>query len=147
MDDAGAAAFLAEMAAAPIGVPGEWFQMAIAQKSTNDLVGDIGVCRRDDGTRTAEIGFTMAPFAQGRGLGTEAVKEAATMLFAAGHVELIECITDTRNLPSIRLLERLGMRLKRTQDTVFKGEKCTEQVYSLILAQWNGILFTSKFRR
>ena len=57
MDDASAAAFLDTMASAPIGIPGEWFQIAVADRSTDALIGDIGICLRNDSTRTAEIGF------------------------------------------------------------------------------------------
>jgi RimJ/RimL family protein N-acetyltransferase len=138
MDDASAAAFLDAMAAAPIGIPGEWFQVAVADRSSDVLIGDIGLCLRDDGTRTAEIGFTIAPAAQGKGLGTEAVSGVLSWLFASGAVDLVEGITDARNASSIRLLERVGMRLLRSQDATFKGEQCTEHVYAIARAIVNG---------
>ena len=131
MDDASAAAFLDAMAAAPIGIPGEWFQVAVADRSTDALIGDIGLCLRDDGTRTAEIGFTIAPAAQGKGLGTEAVSGVLSWLFDSATVELVEGITDARNGPSIRLLERVGMRRLRTQEAACKSERCTEHVYAI----------------
>jgi RimJ/RimL family protein N-acetyltransferase len=131
LDDAGAAAFIEGMAAATIGVPGKWFQVAVADKSSGVLVGDIGI--GFDGKRAgfAEIGFSMAPAVQGRGLGTEAVQAALALLFDAGRIGIVEGITDARNMPSIRLLERVGMRLVRTQQTLFKGETCIEHVYSM----------------
>ncbi len=125
------------MAAAAFGVPGEWFQIAVADRSTDRLVGDIGICLRDDATRTAEIGFSLAPAAQRRGLGTEAVNAALALLFELETVERIEGITDARNMPSIRLLERVGMRLDRTQEALFKGEICIEHVYSIVRTTWN----------
>jgi RimJ/RimL family protein N-acetyltransferase len=131
MDDAGAAAFIDAMAMARFGVPGEWFQIAVAEKDADALIGDIGVCVRDDLTQTAEIGFTIAPAAQGRGLGTEAVIGVIALLFDSGGIGCIEGITDVRNVPSIRLLERVGMRLARVQDTMYKGEMCTEHVYAI----------------
>ncbi len=129
-------AFIAGMAAAAFGVPGEWFQIAVADRSTDRLVGDIGICLRDDATRTAEIGFSLAPAAQRRGLGTEAVNAAVALLFELETVERIEGITDARNMPSIRLLERVGMRLDRIRQALFKGEMCTEHVYSIARAGW-----------
>ena len=131
LDDAGAAAFIAGMAAAAIGVPGEWFQVAVADKSTGVLVGDIGIGFDEERAGIAEIGFSMAPAVQRRGLGTEAVQAALALLFDAGKVDVVEGITDARNMPSIRLLERVGMRLVRTQQALFKGEMCTEHVYSM----------------
>lgn len=121
--------FLAEMATAPLFVPGEWVQLAIAESRTGDLIGDIGVCVRNGDERSAEIGFTLAPGAQGKGLATEAVREAIAMLFEFAGVDSVVGITDTRNLPSIRLLERAGMRLRETVESTFRGEPCLEHVY------------------
>ena len=137
LDDAGAAAFLAEMAEARIGVPGEWFQIAVADKPTDALVGDIGIGFDKDRAGVGEIGFSLAPSAQGRGLGTEAVRCALALLFESGRVDVVEGITDARNAPSIRLLERVGMRLARTRQAEFKGEACTEHVYCIARAQWD----------
>lgn len=136
MDDAGAAAFIEEMACAPIGVRGAWFQVAVADSATDVLVGDIGLGL--DATRegVAEIGFSMAPAAQGRGLGTEAVRGALALLFESG-VGLVEGITDVRNAPSIRLLERVGMRVVRVQEATCKGEQCIEHVYGISRATWS----------
>jgi RimJ/RimL family protein N-acetyltransferase len=137
LDDASAAAFIAGMAEARIGVPGEWFQIAVADRSTDALVGDIGIGFDKDRAGIGEIGFSLAPSAQARGLGTEAVRCALALLFGSGRVDVVEGITDARNAPSIRLLERVGMRLVRTQETLFKGEKCSERVYSITRAQWH----------
>ena len=131
MDDAGAEAFIARMAVVRIGVPGEWFQIAVAEKSTGVLVGDIGIGLDRNRTGVAEIGFSMAPAAQRRGIGSEAVMAALALLFDSAMVEIVEGITDARNIPSIRLLERVGMRLNRTQETLCKGELCTEHVYAI----------------
>jgi RimJ/RimL family protein N-acetyltransferase len=136
MDDAGAAAFIDAMARAPIGVRGEWFQIAVADSATDALVGDIGLGFDDDRAGVAEIGFSMAPAAQGRGLGTEAVRGALAILFDAG-VDLVEGVTDVRNVPSIRLLERVGMRLVRVQEAMCKGEQCTEHVHGISRAAWS----------
>jgi RimJ/RimL family protein N-acetyltransferase len=138
LDDAGAAAFIAEMAAAAPGIPGEWFQIAIADKATDALVGDIGIGFDKDRAGVGEIGFSLAPSAQGRGLGTEAVLCALALMFESGRIDVVEGITDARNAPSIRLLERIGMRLVRTQQTLFKGEMCTERVYAITRTQWRG---------
>jgi len=137
LNDADAAAFLAEMAAAKFGVPGEWFQIAVADRPTDALVGDIGIVFDGNRSNAVEIGFSMAPSAQGRGIGTEAVRCAIAMLFESRQVDVVEGITDARNGPSIRLLERVGMRHVRTRQAAFKGEACTEHVYCIARAQWD----------
>ena len=123
--------FLAKMGAAGFGRMGEWLQIAIADRATDALLGDIGIHLLDTAPRSAEIGFTIARSAQGRGLGLEAVSAAVTLLFEASEALRIEAVTDARNLPSIKLLERLGMRKERTQSAIFKGEPCEEIVYVL----------------
>ena len=136
MDDAGAMAFLREMEAARIGVLNSWFQIAVALRASNALIGDIGICLDADRAGVAEIGFTIAPSAQRRGLGTEAVAGALAMLFDSGRVGVVEGITDARNVPSIRLLERVGMRFVRARVAIFKGEQCTEQIYATARPAW-----------
>jgi RimJ/RimL family protein N-acetyltransferase len=136
LDDAGAAAFIAEMAGAKFGIPGEWFQIAVADRTTDALIGDIGLGFAGDRAGVAEVGFSIAPSAQGRGLAAEAVRCALALLFASGRVDIVEGITDARNAPSIRLLERIGMQLVRTRQAMFKGEMCTEHVYGIARTAW-----------
>lgn len=128
--DAQAAAFLREMNAAAACRPGEWFQLGIAQPQGSALVGDIGLRLSEDG-REAEIGFTLRREAQGRGLATSAVQEAIRLVFECTAAERVIAITDARNVPSIRLLERIGMRRTGSRHEVFRGEPCIEHVYEM----------------
>jgi len=130
MDDVEAQHFIETMATAPLFVRGEWIQLAIAERATGGLVGDIGLLLNADGTE-AEIGFSMDPAAQGRGLATEAVRMALAMLFAGTDVARVVATTDARNTPSIRLLERLGMQRVHTMAAMFRGEPCIEHKYSI----------------
>jgi ribosomal-protein-alanine N-acetyltransferase len=130
MDDVEAQRFIETMATAPLFVRGEWTQVAIAERETGGLVGDIGLHLNVDGTE-AEIGFSMDPAAQGRGLATEAVRMALAVLFASTDVARVVATTDARNVPSIRLLERLGMQRVQTVAAMFRGEPCTEHKYSI----------------
>ena len=128
MSVAEATAFLAERGAAPFGRPG-WFQIGIAERSTGRLVGDIGICLHRKESEPAEIGFTLATPSQRQGLATEAVREALALLFEQTEIAEVIAITDTRNLASIRLLERVGFVLSRTIPAFFRGEPCTEHVF------------------
>lgn len=137
MSDGQALEFLTEMNEVPLLQPGQWTQVAIAQRSSILLVGDIGLFIAGDGSQ-AEIGFTLARAAQGRGLGTAAVRAAVGLLFEHTPVQQVIANTDARNAPSIRLLERLGMTRVATQAAVFRGEPCTEQRYRLPRAPQHG---------
>jgi RimJ/RimL family protein N-acetyltransferase len=128
--DPEAALFIADMRDAPLFAPGRWVQLGIADRGTDALLGDVGIRVVPD-EAVAEIGFTLAPAAQGAGLGTEAVREVIGLVFDRSTVEQILAVTDARNLPSIRLLERVGMRRIETVAVVFKGEQCAEHIYAI----------------
>lgn len=128
--DAAALVFLAEMESSVLFQPGRWVQLGIAEPGTDALVGDIGLHVSEDG-HTGEIGFTLAPWAQGRGLASAAVREALRLLFTATSVSRVLGITDARNAPSIRLLARLGFTCQEVRSALVRGEQCTEQVFVL----------------
>lgn len=130
MSDAEATRFLDEMSGAPLFAAGQWVQLGIGEPEADALVGDVGLYLSEDGT-SGEVGFTLQPSAQGRGVAGRAVREAVQLLFAMTGVTRIMGITDARNLPSIRLLERLGFALIESRQVVFRGEPCTERVYAL----------------
>jgi RimJ/RimL family protein N-acetyltransferase len=130
MSDGQALEFLVEMSQAPLFTPGRWLQLGIATADAGLLLGDIGLFFADDGL-SGEVGFTLHPAAQGRGLATAAVHEASQLLFGATAARRLLGITDARNTPSVRLLERLGFVYLERRELVFRGEPCVERVYSL----------------
>ena len=130
MTDAEAGVFLEHMAAAEPFVPGAWFQLGIADRDSNVLIGDIGVRVAADGGH-AEIGFTLRASAQGLGLGSEAVRAVVDLLLDRVKLPRVVAITDARNLPSVRLLERVGMRRVETVSTSFRGEPCIEHKFAI----------------
>jgi RimJ/RimL family protein N-acetyltransferase len=130
MTDPEALEFLSRMNEAPMFTPGEWLQLGIADRDSDELIGDIGIHLSEDGD-TAELGFTLHPDAQGRGIATAAVREALQLLFDATSAKQVLGITDSRNEASIRLLERVGFRYQEARDIVFRGEPCCEKIYAL----------------
>jgi aminoglycoside 6'-N-acetyltransferase len=130
MSDAEALAFLNEMNTAPLFSPDKWMQLGIAEPGTERLIGDIGLFLAAD-ERTAEIGFTLDPAAQGRGIATAAVRAALQLLFASTKVQQVLGVTDSRNGSSVRLLKRVGFLQRESHHVVFRGEPCSEEVYAL----------------
>ncbi len=65
---ADAKAFLAEQRGAVFGAPGAWVQLAAVDRGSGELCGDCAVRVAADQPATAEIGVTLAPGCQGRGL-------------------------------------------------------------------------------
>lgn len=117
-------------------LPGRWFQVAIAQKETDVIIGDIGVCLRAVDPTCAEIGFTLSKENQGKGFASEAVRLMFKIIFDQTEVERIEGIVDSRNLASINLLSRLGMKNEKTEEVFFKGSLCTEYTFIISKTDW-----------
>jgi RimJ/RimL family protein N-acetyltransferase len=130
MDEAEALAFLVTMEAAPLFQPGQWGQLGIAELCKDALVGDIGIYVSDD-VQTGEVGVTLAPSSQGRGVARAAVEQALQLLFIATSVSQVFGITDARNTRSIRLLEGLGFKCREIRNSVLRGEECIEHVFVL----------------
>jgi RimJ/RimL family protein N-acetyltransferase len=132
MSSSDATAFLEEMSTATFGTTGEWFQLGIAERSTDRLIGDMGVCIRDSEDKHAELGFTLAADSQRRGLGSEAVLQALAMLFESSDITRVVAITETRNQATVRLLQRVGMKLTATLDSADAcGETRSEHVFAV----------------
>jgi RimJ/RimL family protein N-acetyltransferase len=130
MNESEAASFIAEMTDIESLIPDQWIQLGIAHASNDQLLGDIGVyLSRDE--MSAEIGFTLSKNAQGRGIATDVVRATLQLVFAVAPVRVVRAITDARNHPSIRLLERLHFVFLSEAAVEFKGEWCIEQTYEL----------------
>jgi aminoglycoside 6'-N-acetyltransferase len=130
MSDDKARQFLLRMNQASLFKNGEWVQLGIAEPEADRLIGDIGL-RLSEAGREGEIGITLQPSAQGRGLATAAMQVAIQLLFVATSANEVLGVTDTRNAASIRLLERVGFRHRKSRDVYFRGEPCSERVYAL----------------
>ena len=137
-DEAGA--FIASMLTQPMLEPENWVQLAIANGTSDDLLGDTGLCLHENGD--AEIGFTLRHEAQGKGFAIEALRGLARELLRLPEVARIVGITDERNQASVRVLERLGMTLASRYETVFKQEPCVELRYELTCPPHSGACCT-----
>ena len=129
MPSMAAKAFLIEMNKAVFAAVGVWFQLGIAERATDRLIGDIGFCICGPENQHAELGFSLAHNAQGQGLASEAVSEVIDLLFESTAIARVISMTDARNQACIRLLQRVGMRHVGAVNSVFRGEACVEYVY------------------
>ena len=128
--DPEALVFLEEMQAALLFQPGKWCQVGIADVATDLLIGDIGINIAHD-EQTAEIGFSLSRNSQGVGLAAEAVSGMIRLVFERTDVSRVCAITDSRNYPCIRLLERIGMRHVDTLEAQFRDAPCLEYVFEI----------------
>ncbi len=130
-----AAAFLRSHMKPSLGTLGTWQQLALALDPSDELIGDIGFCFSEDG-RSAELGFTVARQYGGRGLAQEALSSLISVLFARATLDRLDAVTDARNAPAMRLLERLGFEVRASAEVAFKGAVCTEHTYTLTRSTW-----------
>ncbi|KAA3658723.1 MAG: N-acetyltransferase [Chloroflexi bacterium] len=87
---------------------GRWNQFGIFWLKTNQLIGDIGVSLVD--AQQAEIGYTIDPHWQRRGLAKTAVSRLLTYLFNERHIHRVIANADSENVASIALLQKMGFR-------------------------------------
>jgi len=133
-----AAEFVKEQMTSEPGIPGNWFQIAVESKSDGRLIGDLAIHTLHPETDQAEIGFTLDPLYRSKGFGTEAVKNLLGYIFNVLKLRRVIAITDVRNVDSISLLERIGMRREGhfIKSSWNKGEYVDEYLYALLREEW-----------
>ena len=137
-DEQEARTFIRAMESAQLGVPGEWFQFAIESKEMGDLIGDCGLRVDKHEPYRAEIGFTLAREHQGKGFASEAVSVLLDYAFGTLELHRVVAIADSRNAPSVALLERVGMRREGhfLENVWFKGGWADEYLYAVLKDEW-----------
>jgi RimJ/RimL family protein N-acetyltransferase len=130
--------FLASQRELVFGQPGEWVQLAAIDRTSGELCGDCAVRVVTGQPATAEVGVTLAPDHQGRGLASEALAAVMATLFEKHDVHRIYAEADDRNLSVHRLLERLGFRCeaRMVEADWFKDEWSTLRVYAILRREW-----------
>lgn len=86
-----------------------WGVWLVIHRDTNQVVGDIGFKGKPDENNCVEIGYGIVPKLQNNGFATEAVSGIINWALASGKFDKItaECLKE--NLPSIKVLEKVGM--------------------------------------
>lgn len=103
-------AIVAEMQRRPAIDSDGWQQFALIDGGGH-MVGDLGVRFSPPRAAQAEIGFAVAPELQGQGIASEAVSAMVAALFRSGR-RRVAAVTDARNRPAQRVLERCWFRLE-----------------------------------
>ncbi|NLI78529.1 MAG: GNAT family N-acetyltransferase [Candidatus Riflebacteria bacterium] len=90
--------------------------------------------------RSAEFGYLVHPAWRGKGLGLELVRQAVSHLFRTTRLNKLYCQTAAFNLPSVRVLERLGFHLdgRLREHHELDGVLHDDLVYSMLRREWPG---------
>lgn len=86
--------------------PGDWIVLAIEERSTGTVIGEVLIKRDADGQ--AEVGYVIRADRHGQGLATEAVVGILDAAQAAFGVTTFDAVVEAPNVASARLLTRLG---------------------------------------
>jgi [ribosomal protein S5]-alanine N-acetyltransferase len=111
---------------------------AIAAQGDDRLLGTVTLFALDPVQGRAEIGYSMDPKFQGQGLASEALRLALAHAFDTLRYRRVEADVDPRNVPSCRLLERLGFRLEGLLRARWRvaGEICDTALYGLLAPEF-----------
>ena len=120
------------------GEPGEWFQLALEDRASGVLVGDLALHVDADEPREAEVGFTLAPDQQRKGYGAEALTGLLNWAFPTFGLHRVIAVTDVLNAPAAGLLEHVGMRREAhfVENVFFKGEWGSEFQFAVLEREW-----------
>jgi RimJ/RimL family protein N-acetyltransferase len=119
---------------------GQVLALAVVLRDTGVVVGEVSLQWLSRRHRQGEIGFVFHPGYQSRGLATEAAEVVLGLGFDGLGLHRVIGRCDALNLPSARLMERLGMRREAhfVHNEIFKGSWGDELVYALLEDEWRG---------
>jgi RimJ/RimL family protein N-acetyltransferase len=83
---------------------------AMIERETATVVGDIGFTGPPDHAGAIEVGYSVIPIRRRRGYATEAAHAIVAWAVDQPEVKAVLARCDSDNLPSIRILERIGFR-------------------------------------
>jgi RimJ/RimL family protein N-acetyltransferase len=116
-------------------------QLAITLKPNRQLIGNVGIRRKNADDWEADIGYELAPEHWGRGYATEAAR--AILAFGFDDLKLHRvwawCIAE--NTASVRVLEKIGMRLegRLRENEWIKNRWYDSLVYAILDREWQAI--------
>ena len=115
-------------------------RLAVERRSDGDLIGWCSLSRWNPDHRSAALGYCFGEAAWGHGYATEAARALLHWAFETLDLNRVQAETDTRNLASARVLEKLGFVREGTlrEDCVVDGDVSDSWVYGLLRRDWLG---------
>ena len=135
-DPARAARFLATTRR--MEADGTGTRVAIDHRTDGDFLGWMGLVSWNPDHRSASLGYCFAEASWGHGYATEAARALLGWGFDTLPLNRVQAETDTRNLASARVLEKLGFAREGTlrEDCVVNGDVSDSWVYGLLRREW-----------
>jgi RimJ/RimL family protein N-acetyltransferase len=116
---------------------GEWMQFAVRSPS-GELLGDVAIHVFDDQPDTYELGVTVSPAAQGRGIARAALGAVVDHLVGGRGAHRVILTLDERNAPMRRVCAALGLRHEGTARDAdwFKEEWTSVETWAVLGREW-----------
>jgi RimJ/RimL family protein N-acetyltransferase len=130
-----------DLGRADITSEGQGLTLGVELTATGRLIGDVVLFLRSVRDAAGEIGYVFHPDVAGQGYATEACAAFLDLAFDASEglgLHRVVALMDSRNVPSARLVARLGMRREAHHRSCqrFKGEWADLVVYALLESEW-----------
>ena len=124
---------------------GSGARLAIDRVSDGTFVGWCSLTGWNPGFRSARMGYCLVEAAWGYGYATEAAGAVLQWAFDTLDLNRVQAETDTRNVASARVLEKLGFVREGTlrEDCVVNGDVSDSWVYGLLRREWRASRSTS----
>lgn len=107
---------------------------AIAEKSSDQLIGSIGFSLLDKKNKIGRISYDLDPQYWRKGIMTMAIKKVIDYAFKIMKINRIEALVIEHNIASLKLLQKIGFTNEGTlrQYRIIEGEYVNSQILSLI---------------
>lgn len=119
---------------------GSGVRVALERTSDGAFIGWCSVNSWNPDWRSASLGYCLTEAAWGRGHATEAARVLLRWAFGTFDLNRVQAETDTRNVASARVLEKLGFVREGTlrEDCIVDGDVSDSWVYGLLRREWAG---------
>lgn len=117
---------------------GSGARLAIERAADGAFIGWCCLVRWNPGYRSATLGYCLGEAAWGQGHATEAAAALLQWAFDTLDLNRVQAETDTRNLASARVLEKLRFTREGTlrEDCIVEGDVSDTWVYGLLRREW-----------
>jgi RimJ/RimL family protein N-acetyltransferase len=113
-------------------------RLAVDRREGGDFIGWCALTRWNPTYRSASLGYCFGEAAWGHGYATEVADALLGWAFSTLDLNRVQAETDTRNLASARVLEKLGFTREGTlrEDCIVNGDVSDSWVFGLLRREW-----------
>jgi RimJ/RimL family protein N-acetyltransferase len=118
---------------------GDFWQLALERAGRRgQVIGDLYFTIKSVANAVGEIGWSLHPDFSGHGYMTEAAEAVLDIAFGQLGLHRVQAELDPRNLASVALCRRLGLREEAhfVEDVWFKGHWGDTGIYAILDREW-----------